>query len=213
MRTPGSNRTAPDHNRQRADRERVQGFTLVEIAVASMVVTMLVIGILASLIQSRKMTETAIYQNSAVTVVQGYIEQMKNMDFTELPYYDGSTLKRGSATTADAVIYTQLDSTVYDTLTLSSGTAPSKTTLDSGTRPTGAVDNSKIIDINNTPDDTNDDLRMNIWVWITPLTDSSHRIGESRLITLVYTWGFQARGLDLSYVDSLATVRSKVPTF
>lgn len=191
------------------------GFTLIEVSVAATILTICVLGILGSLIQSRKMTESSIYQNSAVTIVQGYIEQMKNMDFTELPYYvDGKTLMRNGAASADDVIYTQLDSDTYDTLRLSPGLAPAASVLSpKGPKPEGAVNNLKAIDINDTPENKGDDLNMNIWVWISPLDNAPAAVGPSRRITMVYTWTFESGGASLSYIDTVTTIRSRVPSF
>jgi Tfp pilus assembly protein PilV len=203
--------TRPRPNRPQPACER--GFSLIEVAVAMTVFTLMIVGVFAAMLQSRKMTESSIYQNSAVTVVQGYIEQMKNMDFNELPYYDGSTLMKNGETSSDSTIYTQLDSDTYDTLKLSSGAVPTMASVIAGTRPTGAVDNSKKIDINNTPDDTADDLVLNIWVWIVPLDNAGSRVGDSRHITMIYNWSFATGGVDLTFHDSVTTVRSRVPTF
>lgn len=189
------------------------GFSLIEVAISVAIFAVLMIGVLGAMIQSRKMTESAIYQNSAVTITQGYIEQMKNMDFNELPYYQGNALMRDGETTIDPVIYTQLDVDTYDTLSISPGPVPSRNFIKKGKRPTGVVDNNKLIDINNTPNDPTDDLGLNIWVWIMALDDPSTRVGDSRQITIVYNWSFDAGSVNMDFRDTVTTVRSRVPTF
>ena len=62
-----------------------RGFTLVETAISMGVLAVLMVGVLSALMLSRRMTEGSIYQNSALTIIQGYIEQMKNMEFASLP--------------------------------------------------------------------------------------------------------------------------------
>lgn len=60
------------------------GMTLVEVTLAMAILAMLLGGILAALIQSRRLTEGSVSQNSALTIVQGYMEQMKNMDLKDV---------------------------------------------------------------------------------------------------------------------------------
>lgn len=45
---------------------------------------LLAAGITSSLIFARRMAESGIYQNTAMTVAQGYLEQIKSMDFAQL---------------------------------------------------------------------------------------------------------------------------------
>lgn len=211
-----------------------RGLTLVEVMVSGTILTIVSLGILAALIQSRRMTEASIYQNSAVTAMQGYLEQMKNMEFNELPYYSGTTLMRGTVTTADDVIYTRLDNTTPDTLRISSGSIPSLATfiavtntacaamtagtlartaqITSNSLGTGAIDNVKIIDVNNTTTAV-DDLHLHIWVWISPLDNAGAGVSASRSITMVYAWMFNDGTRMRSGVDTVRTVRSAVPTF
>ncbi|WP_324726061.1 hypothetical protein [Actomonas aquatica] len=172
-------------------------------------------GTLGAFVQSRRMTEGSVFQNSATTVIQGYLEQIKNMDFWEIPYYDGGTLYRGSVTTADATIYTQLDSVTMDTLQISSCAPILPANVTPGVVPTtaGLVDNYKVIDINDTPDTTQDDLRMHLWVWVSSLDNTAGGVGPSRCIRIVYTWSFNNGGISRANVDSITTVRSVVPTF
>ena len=66
-----------------------RGLTLIEIMMAIAILGMSSFGLLAGLLQSRQMTEAAIYQGTALTIGQGYMEQIKNMEFASL---DESTL-------------------------------------------------------------------------------------------------------------------------
>ena len=170
-------------------------------------------GLMGAFVQSRRMTEGSIYQNSAVTVILGYLEQIKNMDFVEIPYYDGETLKRGSIATLDNQIYTQLDSDTLDVLMISPGTPILASSVVPGTVPEGVVDNFKLIDINDTQDTTDDDLIMHIWVWIAPLDSQVAGVAPARSINIVYTWSFSNGNIKQAHVESVATIRSVVPTF
>jgi len=61
-----------------------RGMTLGEILIAMGLMGMMFVGIFSMTSVSRRLTEAAVYQNAATTVMQGYIEQMKNMDYAEL---------------------------------------------------------------------------------------------------------------------------------
>ncbi len=195
--------------------KQVRGSTLIELALSLTVMSVVFAGTLGAFVQSRRMTEGSVFQNSATTVIQGYLEQMKNMDFWEIPYYAGSTLMRGSIATADPTIYTQLDSATLDTLRISSCAPLLPSSVPPGVVPTlsGLVDNFKLIDINDTPANTEDDLQMHLWVWITPLDNTGSGIGPTRCIRIVYMWSFNNGGISRANVDSITTIRSVVPTF
>ncbi len=192
-----------------------RGSTLIELALGLTVMSVVFAGTLGAFVQSRRMTEGSVFQNSATTVIQGYLEQMKNMDFWEVPYYSGSTLMRGSATTSDPTIYTQLDSDTMDPLQISSCAPLLPSSITPGVVPSisGLVDNYKLIDINDTPDNPDDDLQMHLWVWVTPMDSTASGVGPARCIRIVYTWSFNNGGISRANVDSITTIRSVVPTF
>lgn len=181
-------------------------FTLVEVLIAAVIFTATVSGILGMMIQSRRLTEGSIVQNSIVTVMQGYIEQVKSMEYSLL------AVSLPSAPAVNPTIPTVLDASTADPLTLSWGTPP--VTLPAlGTTPTGAVANTKSIAIKNPAVNPNDTLTLTIWVWVQDLTDLPNNVGGAKAITMIYT--YQARdGARLkSFRGSLRTIRSVVPSF
>ncbi len=192
-----------------------QGSTLIELAIGVTVLSVVFAGTLGAFVQSRRMTEASVFQNSATTVIQGYLEQMKNMDFWELPYYQAGTLMRGSISTTDPTIYTQLDSDVLDVLTISSCSPLTVANVTPGRVPSieGLADNFKRIDINDTPEISDDDLLLHLWIWVTPLDNVSTGVGPARSIHIVYTWSFNNGGISRANVDTITTIRSVVPTF
>jgi prepilin-type N-terminal cleavage/methylation domain-containing protein len=183
-----------------------RAFTLVEVLIATVVLSLLALGVLAMIIQSRRLTEGSIVQNSVVTVMQGYIEQCKSMEYSLLV---------PSASTAPATpltLPTVLDEVTPDALTLSWGTPP--TTLPAlGTTPTGAVDNTKIINIKNPVVNPSDRVTLTIWVWVQDLTDIAHNVGGCRSVTMIYTYQFRDGSRLRSTRSSIRTVRSVVPSF
>lgn len=220
------------------DRPATAGVTIVEIAVSLTILALVMAGVIAVLIQSRRLTEGSIYQNSATAIVQGYIEQMKNMELSDLPYYSGTTLVAGNGTSADANlsyykytsntlfagpqsgcganndVSTQLDESTRDPLFISSGDPPSLSSITLGTdAPSGVIDNVKLIDINQTPSDNSDDLQIRIWLWIKDLTGGSGSATTVRSITIIYQTRFKDGGRFRYSIGTVRTIRSDVPTF
>lgn len=177
------------------------GLTIVEVMVSLGVLAMLMMGLFASLLQSRRLTEASIYQNSANTIIQGYIEQMKNMEFEEL---------------SRTVIPTRLDESTLDTLTPSTVAVVDPDTVVLGTVPTGVTNNVKVVDVNNTPTITTDDLTLNIWVWVQGMdSPAAATLAQSRVlgITMVYVWEHRDGQQVRRFLGTVRTIRSFVPTF
>lgn len=190
--------------------------TLVELCIAATLLTIGTTAVLGSLIYSRRMSEASIYQNATVSIVQGYIEQMKNMEFTDLPYItSGGSIVAGSGSTSTQVL-TRLNATTTDPLVISTATTiPALSTINAtaSTALTGVTDNIKLIDVNSTPSDTTDDLRLNLRVWVQDITNNSVSATQVRSITIHYAWiggnGSKAR----LFRGSVRTIRSAVPTY
>ncbi len=180
---------------------RWSGITLVEVAIALSILAVLMLGLFASLLQSRRLTEASIYQNAANTIIQGYIEQMKNMEFEEL---------------SRNPIPTRLDADVMDTLSTSPLPVIDPATVVLGTIPEDVVNNIKVIDVNNTPDIASDDLTLNIWVWVEGLdTPAVGSLVQSRVlgITMIYVWEHNDGAQVRRFMGTVRSIRSFVPTF
>ncbi len=190
---------------QRPARRR-SGFTLIEVLIASLVMTILFGGLIALMIQSRRLTDGSVIQNSAVTILQGYIEQMKNMDYASLAVSPSSV--PGTAVTVPTV----LDEVTPDPLTVSWG-APPSTIPAIGTTPLNAADNTKTIAMKNpavTPADT---LNLTIWLWVQDLTGTATDVTNSKAVTMIYTYQVRDGGRLRYHRGSIRTIRSIVPSF
>lgn len=183
-----------------------RGLTLIEVLIASAVMVIVFSGVVGALIQCRRLSENSIKQASSVAIVQGYIEQIKNMEYTNV-------FNSPDISSTDIIqLPTIRDQLTADPLTLSRGEAP--TSLPAiGTSAAGAIDNIDDIDINNTPSDTNDDLRLNIWVWVKDLSVASSDIQDAKSITLIYTYEVKDGAKVRAYRDGIRTIRSIVPSF
>lgn len=189
---------------------------MIELAISSALLAVGVIAVFGSLLYSRRLSEGSIYQNAAVTVVQGYIEQMKNMEFTDLPYTTSAgVVMAGSGTTASE-IPTRLNATTADPLVISTATTLpdlSTITVTASSALTGVTDNVKLIDINNTPASTTDDLRLNVRVWVQDVTNAGISATQVRSITIHYAWQGGIGSNSRIYRSSVRTIRSAVPTY
>ena len=200
-----------------------RGVTLVELSIAATLLSLGVIGIFGSLLYARTMSEGSIYQSASIAAVQGYIEQMKNMEFADLPYTTGSgAVVAGSGSSSTEVptrlITTQGSAAVVlsDPLVISTATTIpdiSTISLTASTALAGVTDNIKLIDVNSTPGDTTDDLRLNLRVWIEDVSNSGISATQVRAITIHYAWCSAAGQKGRVLRSSVRTIRSAVPTY
>lgn len=173
--------------------DKKMGLTLVELMVSLTVLGMLSAGILSAIMQARRMTEDSIYLSTATAVAQGYIEQIKNMGFSNLD---------------EAVLPTLVNQGSADPIQVS----PDVSNYEIGNVATDIV-NSKLIDINNTPDVPTDDMRMDIVAYVVDITNSGLGVAEARRIVLRYKYYYTDSNRSHSYQKTIFTIRSEVQTF
>lgn len=198
--------------------------TLMEVMFASIFMLAVVIVTFAGLMQSRRLTEGSVAQNMALTIAEGYMEQIKSM--TLINVVGGTTDTSGNLvlTTSSYSIPTQLDANTSDPLYTSTGSPPALSSLTPGTSPSGVVDNLKNFVVNSsvTPTQTTwqsvwpnannyptttvgrTDLKMNIWVWVTDLSGSTSKSAKAYGITMIYTWQFTTNGITTASDSSRA---------
>ncbi|MGK0239417.1 MAG: Tfp pilus assembly protein PilV [Candidatus Pelagisphaera sp.] len=169
------------------------GFSLVEIMISIGLLGLSGFGLIAGLLQSRQMTEAAIYQSTALTIAQGYVEQIKNMEFESLD---------------EAALPTLFHEGTADTLTVSP--TPANPNLGD---PNTDIPNTKSIDINNTAENNVDDMSMDIIVYVDNITDGSIGIGEARRVILKYEYIYSDGYRTHTEKNILYSVRSEVPTY
>ncbi len=161
--------------------------SLLEVMSGMAILSMVSLGILAALLQSRRLTEGSIYQNTAVTAAQGYIEQMKNMEFDEL----------GRDPIPCRINENDLDPITPSPLPRS---------------PDTQVVNHRFIDLHNTPDNPDDDMPLELVVYVEDITDAAKGVGSSWAISIEYTWKTHDGGGTRSFTNAVCCIRSKVPT-
>ncbi|MEI6861257.1 MAG: prepilin-type N-terminal cleavage/methylation domain-containing protein [Verrucomicrobiota bacterium] len=219
---------------------RRSGLTLVEVMTAMAIFSVVIIGVLASLVQGRRAANINVTQGCALTIVQGYMEQIKNLPLQSFVNASATDLMNNPNLGTSFILPTIKDSTnatVQLKTTPSSIAATTLTGATPGTTPTGVVDNLQTFDMDSQATPSTDswstiwpganstltpyptttpgktDLRMNFWVQITDLTPTSSPKCKAYGILIVYTWQY----LDGQYTryiqDSVRSIRSAVQTF
>lgn len=196
---------------------RRRAFSLVEIMVAGAVMGIMSLGMLQALLQSRRVTEGSILQNSALNIMQGYIEQLKNMDYADL------TVSPASGTAEiDLTPDNELDNDPTDTsidplvlpLQLSTGSPPSTIPAIGSPAPTGAVDNERKVLIRYTsltPTEA-DKITVNFWIWVKDLTGEVTDLSEAKAITIIYTYTVRDGGRIKRFRHQIRSIRTVVPS-
>jgi Tfp pilus assembly protein PilV len=217
------------HGRGRA------GFTLIEATMASTILALMLGGILAGVMQSRRLTESSINATTAATIVQSYMEQIKSMPVSVMANQNSVGAAQLSASYS---LPTQSDQATSDPLWTSTGTPPALISLTPGVTPTGGVvDNLKDVANQNggntagTPTTWpltwpralnpstapgvpyTGDFHLNLWVWITDLSGTSPNASSVYGITMVYTWQSRDGGRLRYFTNEIRAIRSAVPSF
>jgi len=214
--------------------------TLVEVSVALAVMSIMIAGVLAAFMQTRRLAAASVSQNCAITIVQGYIEQLKNMPLQQFVNASPADPQNTPNLTVSFELPTMKDQTdvnVELNTTPSTVTIATLTGATPGTTPTGVVDNLQTFDMDTQRDSgtttwsaiwpganttltpypstipKKTDLRMNFWVQISDLTPTASPKCKAYGILFVYTWQY-VDGNRVKYVtDSVRAIRSAVQTF
>ena len=210
---------------------RRAAFTLVEVMFAMCILAMLLSGLVATVVQSRRMTEGSIRRNLATTIAQSYMEQIKRMPISIMANQSNGVAVLGSSYALPIV---SNDTGSDTTLMTTTGTPPTLSSLTPGTTPVGEVDNLQ--DFNpasvsggngaattwsavwphaqSAPGATTpyqNDFQENFFVWI---TDISTNTGQSVYsITMYYSWRVPDGSRVRYYSDQLHAVRSSVASY
>ena len=214
--------------------------TLVEVMVAMGVMSILITGILAALLQTRRLASASVAQNCAITIVQGYVEQLKNIPLQQFVNANPVDTQNSPNLTTSFVLPTMKD---QSNTTIQLSTTPSSVSLATlmgspyGVTPAGVYDNLQTFDMDlltagtgttwaaiwpgaNTtltpypgtiPRTT--DLRMNFWVQVRDLTPAASSRCKAYGFIIVYTWQYVDGGRIKFAMDSVRSIRSAVQTF
>lgn len=184
--------------------------TLVEVVTAMCLIAIVSTSLIAASTLIRRLTEIAVYQSSVTAVMQGYLEQIKNMPYDMLPMSPVSgTDKSTSAYATTYSLATQKDDVTADPLILSPLSPLVPTNITPPTVPAAVYDNVKTFDVNRAAD-----LTVHIWIWIEDKTPSgTGTTQQAKAITLLYMWQIRDGSTTRSYTGLLKNLRSLVPTY
>lgn len=119
--------------------------TLVETMFALTILTMLLAGLVSTMIQSRRLTEGSINRTLATVIAQSYMEQLKTMLLQSMADINITGSAQLTASFALPTVVPISGGTQADTLytTPSTVAIPALSTITPGTTPTGVIDNLK----------------------------------------------------------------------
>jgi hypothetical protein len=184
--------------------------TLVEVVTAMCLIAVVSVSLIAASVLTRRLTEVAVYQSSVAAILQGYLEQIKNMPFDMLPI----SPPNGESTTGSSYVSlysvaTQKDDVTPDALILSPLPALTVANLTPPNVPSAVYDNSRTFDVNRAGD-----LTVHLWLWIEDKTPSGlGATQQAKAITLLYMWQIQDGGTTRSYTGVIKNLRSIVATY
>jgi type II secretory pathway pseudopilin PulG len=221
----------PTFRLRRLPNKRLAGLTLVEVLVSLFVLSFCMLGMLATLTESRRITEQNSREAVVKTAVQGILEQLKNY-----PVGGITGLSRSPANAATAVTMagagTLPTTTVYvngvqrtltlsplpflDISTISNGAVPADANSDGlGDLNADGTDDVAInvitVDYKNTPGVTNDDLQVNLWIWVQDYTiDPAALQSASHAIVINYTWTTTDGNKQFSHKGTARAIRTNM---
>ncbi len=192
-------------------RRKLAGVTLVEVMVALTIQATVMLGIIASFLHSRRLTESTVLNAACTSVVYGIIEQIKQLEYSEL--LPSQTVDPTDAANTPApnvrvrinqntvkwlqVVYTpmQADGTANTPKGPTTTPAPTAPATGVGADGSNAVDNwIGAIPLSTVTGTMSQQINLNLWVWIDEVPDTY--VSEVKKVTLIYSY---------SYVDGSVT--------
>lgn len=191
-----------------------RGLTLVEIMVSMWVLAVVMLGFIATYMQSRRNTEANVLAAAATSLTYGIIEQIKQLDYaTLLPNYevdpDAPTVDGNGNPFNPPYIRIRLNQDtvrwvrVIHNTDRSTLTAPSTTPApNAAAADVGAIDNFiGSIPLSTITGTASQTINLNLWLWIDEIGDQGTwaaeidppdpDCAEVKKITLVYTYSYQ----------------------
>jgi type II secretory pathway pseudopilin PulG len=130
--------------------------TLIEVMTAMGIMAIMIASVLAALLQTRRLASASVAQNCALTIVQGYVEQLKNIPLNQFVNSNPVDTQNNPNLTTSFTLPTMKDqsnttiqlSTTPSTVALSvlTGATPG-TTPTTPAAPNGVVDNLQRFDM------------------------------------------------------------------
>ncbi len=186
----------------------LRGLTLVEVMFALTIQAVVMLALIGSFIQSRRLTESTVLNAAATSLVYGLIEQMKELDYQNLvpntgvdPSVPVDGLGNPTATppyvrlriNQNKVVWLQC---VYTPATTSDPNptpkGPTSTPAATATAAdVGAIDNYiGSIPLSTVTGTTSQQINLNIWLWVDEIPKASDDVTDAKKVTMVYTYSY-----------------------
>jgi type II secretory pathway pseudopilin PulG len=207
-------------SRSRPKKPSTSGITLVESMVALMIFATVTLGFLATFLQSRKSTENNVMHSAVTAFVYGMMEQIKGANYTDqLPSYV-SDPDAPSITPPLIRLHVNQDQAVWlrvrDQADATSPAAPTSTPASTsagssvGSHPDGgAIDNLVDIPLSTVSGTASQRLRINFWIWIDNLSDTSNDALEVKRVTIIYTYSVNMGGTVKTFRKREVLIRTR----
>ena len=202
-----------------------RAMTIVEVMIAIGILSIVLLGVLQGMLQSRRMTEGSIRQSTTASLVQGYMEQIKSLKYAAvlnaLPsspatWPTGGTVAAWQAYTGTTGVddsnptLTLKDANQADAVfCLMPGYAPIElpTIYKLSTYPPDASKHTESVDIDNISSAT-DNCTLDMWIWINALPG----LTDCKSIVIVYQYTVKDGGRIRYFRDWVRSIRSIIPT-
>lgn len=217
--------SASQASSRRVNRIRgIAGLTLVEVMVSLILMATVMLGFIGTFIQSRRTTEASVLHAACTSVVYGIIEQIKQLEYSELLPSLVTDPTDGAATAAPNVRVRINQNTVkwlrvVYTPAPTDGSAvtpkgPVTTPAPSASATGVAADGSNAIDnwigalpLSTVTGSMSQQINLNIWIWIDEIPDAY--VSEVKKVTVVYTYSFEDGSATRTVRDREVFLRSR----
>ena len=215
----------PPASRQALSRRQrpSHGLTLIEVVIAMLLLGLMLGGTLQTFIMVRRSAEASIRHDNATNTAQSYIEQLRialwnySSDPANFPFSPAAgTPTAGVDKYALKTVKLKLSGGTESTpLYVSAGTPPDPATLAPGEMPAGATDNKVVVTVTQADGSiaTKVPMTMHLWVWLENRSvPAEATYGQTRGLTLIYSWEYHDLGNLKKQTGSLRTMLSSVKT-
>jgi hypothetical protein len=211
-------------SRHRAAALHERGLTLVEVMVSLTLMATVMLSFIGTFIQSRRTTEASVLHAACTSVVYGIVEQIKQLEYTELLPNQVVDPTDAAATPAPNVRVRINQNTVkwlrvVYTPTLADGSAdtpkgPTTTPAPNAPAAGAGADGSDAIDnwigampLSTVTGSMSQQINLNLWIWIDEVPDGN--VSEVKKITIVYTYSFEDGAATRTVRDREVFLRSR----
>lgn len=212
--------TTAQHGRSAA-RCACRAVSLVEVMFALVIQATVMLAMIGSFIQSRRVTESTVLHAAATSMVYGIIEQIKQLDYTTLlPNYEADPAEPDDLDPPYVRVRINQDKIVWlrvvHTTAPTDGSEPTPAAPTSTPAPDATADSVDAIDnfIGNIPlstvtGTTSQQINLNLWIWIDEIPESDDDVSDVKKITLVYTYSYQDGSITRTVRDREVFLRTR----